>query len=466
MLGDASCCGEGRVRVLWNDALIGVAEIPEVEQRYWHWFSFTTVASNSTTRLLFNNIGVNLDMDAFSVVDLSAPPSIVNQPSSVSTVAGGSAAFVVGVNGSEPLHYQWLFNGAPLSGATRQTLLLDSVTPAQAGQYRVTITNAFGSVTSAPAALLVDDATNVTIFVQPYGDTVPVNGYYNLSVVAGGTPPLTYQWYRNDQPIAEATNRNLMLISVQPSDAGSYEVRVQNYGGTVWSLPAMLTVSTNVIGGGLVQFENRTTTPGVSNNEAPIFDVDGVTKLNGGVYVAQLYAGPSLESLRPAGEPSPFQSGFQAGYFVSQTVTLANVPPGGSSLCQVRVWESDRGTSYEEARALGGKFGKSDILEVQPSGPPDFPAPLIGLTSFNLQAGLPEFAVGQIEFVERQPGGVILWQLHGEAAFRYLIEKSSTHNEIVWRPYAVVTNVTGTVTFSDSAQSGAAVVLYRGRILD
>ena len=35
-----------------------------------------------------------------------------------------------------------------------------------------------------------------------------------------------------------------------------------------------------------------------------------------------------------------------------------------------------------------------------------------------------------------------------------------------WRPYLVITNTAATVTFTDSANSAAAVVFYRSRILD
>ena len=56
--------------------------------------------------------------------------------------------------------------------------------------------------------------------------------------------------------------------------------------------------------------------------------------------------------------------------------------------------------------------------------------------------------------------------MHGQPGSIYLIEKAQGINHTVWQPYTVVTNVTGTVTFTDTANSGAATVLYRARILD
>jgi hypothetical protein len=147
-----------------------------------------------------------------------------------------------------------------------------------------------------------------------------------------------------------------------------------------------------------------------------------------------------------------------------KTITLANVPPGGTAVAQVRAWDATKGSSYEEARALGGRFGKSQILTVSAGGPLFPPPYLIGLQGFSLQAGLPRFTSGTVQFVDRLPQGQILWSVTGELGYRYLVEKSIEHS--IWQPYVVVTNVTGTVTFKDSGNSGAAVVLYRSRILD
>ena len=105
------------------------------------------------------------------------------------------------------------------------------------------------------------------------------------------------------------------------------------------------------------------------------------------------------------------------------------------------------------------------MLEITAGGGDAPPTPLVGLTSFSLQTGLPSFNVGLIKFVERQPHDILVWALQGEAGFRYLVEKSASP-DAVWRPYVVLTNATGTVTFSDSGGANARVVLYRARILD
>ena len=84
------------------------------------------------------------------------PPSIITPPQSQTVLAGSTVVLGVTAGGSAPLAYQWFFNTTTaLAGETNASLTLASVTANQTGAYSVVITNAVGSVTSAPAALVV-----------------------------------------------------------------------------------------------------------------------------------------------------------------------------------------------------------------------------------------------------------------------------------------------------------------------
>jgi len=199
----------------------------------------------------------------------------------------------------------------------------------------------------------------------------------------------------------------------------------------------------------------------------PIYDVDGVTPLSGTNFLAQLYAGPTLDSLVRAGSPTTFRiSSTVPGTVLPRTVVLPNVPGFGTAYVQVRAWEAARGATYEEARALGGKFGRSNIGTLQAGGgfPPAPPPLLLNMQTFNLEAGLPLFNVGTIELVERRPNHAFVWSVTGEPGFRYSIERSLKRDE--WLPLLILTNATGTVTFVDPDAPPPGLVLYRGRILD
>ena len=57
----------------------------------------------------------------------------------------------------QPLGYQWFFQNAPIPDQTDLQLTLTNVHSGNAGTYLVTVSNSFGSVTSAPVQLVVYD---------------------------------------------------------------------------------------------------------------------------------------------------------------------------------------------------------------------------------------------------------------------------------------------------------------------
>ena len=91
---------------------------------------------------------------AGAVAILSAP-RITSQPESTAGAPGGAVAFSVEAVGTEPLSYQWRFNGADIAGATGPTLLLENLQPDQAGEYSVEISNRVGSAVSDGARLVI-----------------------------------------------------------------------------------------------------------------------------------------------------------------------------------------------------------------------------------------------------------------------------------------------------------------------
>jgi len=84
-------------------------------------------------------------------------PTITVQPVAMRALAGGDAFFAVTATGDH-LAYQWFRDGQPLAGATADALFLADVEAAQAGAYTVEVSNGFGRVASAPAALTVAGA--------------------------------------------------------------------------------------------------------------------------------------------------------------------------------------------------------------------------------------------------------------------------------------------------------------------
>lgn len=110
------------------------------------------------------------------------PPNITFQPESQATCLGRGAKFEVAAAGTQPLTYQWLFNGTALTGQMGSALTLDNLQSNQAGVYSVVVSNAFGTVTSDPAQLTLYDAL---VDIRMYAGL-------NVSGQAGKTYVLSY----------------------------------------------------------------------------------------------------------------------------------------------------------------------------------------------------------------------------------------------------------------------------------
>ncbi len=101
--------------------------------------------------LTFDNLLVGTNFA--DVVPPGTEPSITAQPQSQAVSAGANVTFTVSASGSQPLSYQWNFNGGPINGATASSLVLNGVTAGDAGSYDVVITNLFGQTNSDVATL-------------------------------------------------------------------------------------------------------------------------------------------------------------------------------------------------------------------------------------------------------------------------------------------------------------------------
>ena len=160
-----------------------------------------------------------------------AAPVIAQSPRDKTVVEGGSALFTVGVSGTPPLSYQWMRDGVDLPGATGDSLSLATVAVSDAGAYAVRVSNAAGSVPSQSAVLTVTVPAQVSAAGQDL--VISVGQPLNLTVNASGTPPLTYQWYRNGILIDGATAPSFSVASAQLGDSGKYTVIINNIVGPI-----------------------------------------------------------------------------------------------------------------------------------------------------------------------------------------------------------------------------------------
>jgi hypothetical protein len=167
-------------------------------------------------------------------------PTITIQPQPRIAPTNGMASFSVSVCGTPPFSYQWQFGATDIPGATNATLELLNLSPSQAGNYRVRVSNAAGSLFSDPASLIVQFPP--FILSHPQAVTSIRDQSATFSVQAGGTAPFSYQWRFNGQTIVGATNSTLLLENLTTAQGGSYSALVINSAGSAASAEALLTI--------------------------------------------------------------------------------------------------------------------------------------------------------------------------------------------------------------------------------
>ena len=203
--------------------------------------------------MLAGSLPAATNVNAGAGVTLSLP---VGGSLNVYNGVGGAGNFTT--NSTSPCVF-WFQNGnlvaaqnyvcGPTSLATYSNstvlaaLTLSGVTSANNGNYTVVVTNYWGSITSSPVALSVSTgSTGPSITTNPPSSLGLLVGQSSaLSVAATGTPPLAYQWRKDNVNLANGgvyggvfTN-TLVLTAVTTNNTGNYSVAISNSSGAVTS---------------------------------------------------------------------------------------------------------------------------------------------------------------------------------------------------------------------------------------
>ncbi|HXJ59215.1 MAG TPA: hypothetical protein VNU68_21355 [Verrucomicrobiae bacterium] len=117
----------------------------------WERPGFSVPPGEHTLRWLYSKSTSGrdgLDRGWVDGVVFTQAPLIFSAPTGLSAQPGQDVTFSVFAIGAGPLTYQWFLQDTPLDDATNAQMILTNLRVAQAGDYSVTVSNAFGTVSS------------------------------------------------------------------------------------------------------------------------------------------------------------------------------------------------------------------------------------------------------------------------------------------------------------------------------
>jgi YVTN family beta-propeller protein len=168
---------------------------------------------------------------------INGPPQIITHPQNLAVAPGAAAELRVEAEGTD-LSYQWKL-GSSNVGTNSPVYRIAAAALADAGLYRVVVSNTYGNIPSNEARLSVVPPPVITR--QPIAITANEGANVTLSVTATGSN-LSYQWRYGSTNIGGANKAELTLGGVAEANIGEYSVVISNGDTSVTSETVTLTV--------------------------------------------------------------------------------------------------------------------------------------------------------------------------------------------------------------------------------
>jgi len=190
-------------------------------------------AGNAGSYFLVVSNGTGVAKSTSATLKVTPQPPYFSVPlPSAALLYGATTTLVAQVAGSQPIQYEWFFNGKRLPGQSNPALKLSKITRTAAGGYYVVATNLYGKATSSVAQVIVDVPPQLVRAVS--NQIVTAGQNVTLSESATGDAPLGYAWTFDGSPVV-CTNPVLDLTNIQSGQAGYYAVTVSNAWGSLSS---------------------------------------------------------------------------------------------------------------------------------------------------------------------------------------------------------------------------------------
>jgi len=237
----------------WNPAIIGTSATTTRHAIY----APNNAAGTQMPPVSFSQNGNNNTYGDASLANIPIGPAKAGVQLTSVTLSAGQTLSVNGfASGEGPVTNQWWEAAAPnnilISTTTNYyaALVIPNTTTNTSGTYYLTASNALGGEQSSNVTVLITSFP-VSITQQPSNVTAFANYPASFSMAATGSPPVTYQWFRNTVLIPGATSTNYSLAAVSvTNDQDTYSCVASNFtSGTSYtqaSSNAVLTVIYNL----------------------------------------------------------------------------------------------------------------------------------------------------------------------------------------------------------------------------
>ncbi|MDQ8183746.1 S8 family serine peptidase [Pelagicoccus sp. SDUM812005] len=200
-----------------------------------------------------NEHGSTTSRTAYLTVDTSPLPAYIKSEYNTARtfLSGDDFLIEMEVFGTEPIQYQWYREGVAILGATQRDLNLGAASPAHAGYYHLLAWNESNEYPDQ------SDRYRVSVYDQinppSFSDldkqdkswvTAENQGVKLIFNPPNGSDPLTYQWFKDDQPIGTAFGgTSFNIVYPKAVDSGSYFLKATNSLGSDESGRIHLTVT-------------------------------------------------------------------------------------------------------------------------------------------------------------------------------------------------------------------------------
>jgi len=140
---------------------------------------------------------------------------------------------------------------------------------------------------------IVNVGDPVTFTTHPSNQVAAIGGNVTWTVVAGGSPPPTYQWRKNGTNLAGATSPTLTLVNVQSTSVGAYSVLVSNLLGAVSSSTGSLVLVSRPLFTGPTRNANGTFRFGLQGSPGSLCWIETSTNLPQWTFLTNITLGAS-----------------------------------------------------------------------------------------------------------------------------------------------------------------------------